>query len=200
MFSVIIPTLWMSEKTPELLRRLNGCPDVGEIILIDNRPSARPSLGLDKLRVLNQNRNIYVNPAWNLGVMEAKNENLCVCNDDVLFNMEIFSFMEKNLRGIIGQWTDNYYLKKDGEYKVEPISGRPSGWGCLMFVKKSDWVDIPDNLLIACGDDFLIKNIRESYKLTGLRIDTKMSTTSLRPEFNTIQENDIINYNKNYSK
>ena len=38
-----------------------------------------------KVQRLEQDNNIFVNPAWNLGVEQAKNENICICNDDVLF-------------------------------------------------------------------------------------------------------------------
>lgn len=199
MFSVIIPTLWRSEKTRELLISLNKCPKVGEIVIIDNYPKGRPEYvwKLGKVRMLGQERNIYVNPAWNLGVKESINENLCICNDDVVFDTSVFDFIHDYMDiGIIGQWTDNYYLTETKDLKIERITGRPSGWGCLMFVKKSNWVDIPKNLLIACGDDFLINHVKGGgWKLTGFKIDTRMSTTSLNPEFKTIQENDIKNYN-----
>jgi hypothetical protein len=48
---------------------------------------------------------------------------------------------------------------------------------------------IPDQLLIACGDDYLIKHIK-AYKLSGLRVTTKISTTSISPEFLHIQARD----------
>ena len=78
-FSVVIPTMWYSDKTHRNLVNLNDCDEVGEIILIDNNTPLKPDYidNLDKVRYLPQKENIFVNPAWNLGVRESVYTYIC---------------------------------------------------------------------------------------------------------------------------
>ena len=190
-FSVIIPTLLKSPFLRRLLIDLEECPEVGEVIIIDNVGVIK---GEGKQRILSEKKNIFVNPAWNWGVREAKFDYICLCNDDVNFDPKIFKFM-LGKKGITGLDTDCYY--NAGELGIERITERNWGWGCLIFFHKKEYKEIPNDLLIACGDDYLIKNC-ETYKLKGLKVDTKISTTSLLPEFLDIQKQDLEIYNKKY--
>ena len=65
--SVIIPTLWApgGSYVLKLVRKLSRHNQIGEIILIDNNPSAAPEIPQDnpKLRHLPQRQNLYVNPS-----------------------------------------------------------------------------------------------------------------------------------------
>lgn len=208
-FSVIIPTIWLSDKIHNLLSDLNQSENVGEIILIDNTGefNLKITTHIPKLRVISKGKNIYVNPAWNWGVSEAKFENLCISNDDVNFDTSVFDFIKNHIdKGVIGQWTGNYYMGNSSKnFNLEKIQDRPSGWGCLFFLKKKNWVDVPNNLKIACGDDFLINTIYGgAWQLVGLPIDTHMSissnslsgASSSRSEFLKIQSEDIEAYSK----
>ena len=196
-FSVIIPTMWFSDKIKENLSRLNGCDEVYEIILIDNNTSLKPNY-IDeyaKIKYLPQEENIYVNPAWNVGVKEAKCENICISNDDVIFDMSVFCFIKEYLElGVYGMSTNNYYIEdKDSIYSVSKISQRPWGWGCLFFINKKNWTPIHNDLKIACGDDWLIKHTEGgAYQIEGLGLsDDKVSVTSIRSEFSDRQKKDI---------
>ena len=72
-WSVIIPTLWKPKTFPELLERLQNEPCVDEILIIDNAPHQKASVEFGpKIIWLEQPQNIFVNPAWNLGVERAK--------------------------------------------------------------------------------------------------------------------------------
>ena len=193
-FSVIIPTLLRSIHLESLLYNLQQSCYVDEIILIDNTGSYRSSLS--KVRVLTRGENIFVNPAWNLGVREARNENLCICNDDINFNPDVFLFISLHIdKGVIGLDTSNYYLSHDVDFTIESIKERCWGWGCCFFIKKSNYKYIPEQMKIACGDDFLIKHI-PAFVIKGLKISwTSISTTSFNKEFLKIQEEDL-NYFK----
>ena len=100
MFSVVLPTIW-SQKIEDIdtfIKKLQNCDLVDEIILINNAPqkySGRYS-NLSKIRELKYD-NIYVNPAWNVGVYQSKNELLCILNDDVDFNLDVFGFIKEEL-------------------------------------------------------------------------------------------------------
>ena len=63
-------------------------PTVREVIVVNNHPDPL-DFGRENVRVLQQERNIYVNPAWNLGAREARGKYLAILNDDVLFEPEL---------------------------------------------------------------------------------------------------------------
>ena len=75
MISVIMPTMWKSHRTIALLESLDKTHEVSEIIIVDNNVSSRPNgLKSHKFIFLNQQTNIFVNPAWNLGVQKSKED------------------------------------------------------------------------------------------------------------------------------
>ena len=189
--------MWYSDKIYENLRRLNDCDEVGEIILIDNNSSLKP-IHLpyrSKLRHLQQERNIYVNPAWNLGVRLSEYEYICICNDDILFDTDIFQFIQPYLNeGIYGMSTENYYNREpETPYEIRSIDHRPWGWGCLFFIHKKNYYPIDERLKIASGDDWLIKYTKGgAHEIYNLDLqDDKVSTTAIRSEFSGIQKQDI---------
>jgi hypothetical protein len=200
-FSIIIPTLWKSDRIYKLLDDLQECDSVAEIILIDNSNEyfSRINKIIPKVRVVATNSNMYVNPSWNLGVLLAKNSNIAILNDDINFNTSVFEFMKDHMeKGVIGQCCSNYDpIDRGLPYEIEKPPFRPSGWGCMLFIKKENYIRIPEDLLIACGDDFLYERVKGgAYNIKNLRVDTKISTTSLLPQFFQIQEQDIKNYKK----
>ena len=86
-YSIIIPTLWKSNRIHKLLRDLIKCQFVDEIILIDNAGKFFEYYeALDKVKLVQAGENIYVNPAWNLGIKIAKNNCVAILNDDINFN------------------------------------------------------------------------------------------------------------------
>lgn len=196
-FSVIIPTLLKSGHLSSLLNALQNSDMVDEILVIDNTGTYTSQHS--KVRVLTKGKNIYVNPSWNWGVAEARNENICICNDDLTFDPKVLKFIALNIhKGIIGMSTDNYYIKEDREYKITPVKERCWGWGCCLFLQRSSYATIPDDLLIACGDDYLINNI-PAFVIEGMKLFwTRVSTTSLASEFLPIQENDKKIFNTKY--
>ena len=125
LFTIIIPTIWNIEFSfiYTLLNDLNDSIFVGEIILIDNSPlklSSDNELLLKRIRKLNhvkQEKNIYVNPAWNLGVALAKYDYLCVLNDDVNTDWNILNIVYNDyfksylLVGMIGLHESCYKVK-----------------------------------------------------------------------------------------
>lgn len=196
-FSVIIPTMWCSDLIFKLLDNLESSYFVGEIILIDNDKSKRPAhiKNTDKIRIIEQEKNIYVNPSWNLGVELANYENICISNDDLVWNVKLLPYLLENIHlGIIGQGTSNYY---DGysEILITPTEERNWGWGCCFFLLKSKWVTIPSQLLVACGDDWLVSKI-PAYQISGTPIETEphpwsVSRTASRNEFVQLSVQDM---------
>ena len=103
--SAIIPTLWRAKEfTDHLVDVLAEDKSVGEIIIIDNAP-ADFFYDNEKVVMLKQEENIYVNPSWNLGIEEAAYDKFIILNDDIIIPYNFVSQLEKWLskdKGIIG--------------------------------------------------------------------------------------------------
>lgn len=203
MFSVILPTIWKSERIFNLLSKLNDHPLVDEIILIDNsklfaEKIKEPS---KKIRLITPEVNLYVNPSWNLGVKEAKNNLICFLNDDIDFNFSVFDYIVtvEDQLGLIGQHKDSYSSGNSVDdaqsFSLVETYSREWGWGCLVFGKKENWIDIPDQLKIWCGDDYIFnKTTQKKFYISGISIKTEMSTSSDLEEFNDVRNGDMERY------
>ena len=77
------------------------------------------------------------------------------------------------------------------------MKDRPYGWGCLMLIHKSKYTQIPEDLLIANGDDWLAQHATP-FVLHGLSIQSEISTTSRLDGFGMIQHNDNETYKTKY--
>lgn len=206
-FSIVIPTLWKSDRTKKLLSDLSECEYVDEIIVIDNTLTDATDNTIGKIRTVSFGENIYVNPAWNWGIHHAKNASIALINDDINFNPNIFEVITKdvlNQFGIIGMGEGNYKsLNIDGDPILEVWQPGVNdwGWGCFIMLNRKYWIDIPNNIKIWYGDN-VIKDLNPSPKavLRNFRVDTEMSTTSDEPIWNERKKEDyenFINYLRN---
>lgn len=187
-FSVIIPTLQRAKELHELVEMCAAHPRVLEVLVINNAPEPL-SWESPKVRVLQQEQNIYVNPAWNLGAREARGKYLAIINDDVLFEPGLFDYLSRLLRrrwvGIVGP--DGAYLNRDGQalrWRPAAHAHVTSGFGMLMALRREEYTPIPDDLLIWGGDDWLFLNSRRLpvvFHGGGLR--SEVSVTSGSPQF-----------------
>jgi glycosyltransferase involved in cell wall biosynthesis len=199
-FSIIIPTIWKSEYTMELLERYSKSDYVGEIILIDNAPTK--DIVMDKLVHIKEETNTYVNAAWNKGVSIAKYDYVTICNDDILFNPnEYFYYMSQALNlldaGFIGSHSQNYTEDKI-EVAIEMYDNKTNagGWGCLFAFNKNIWKPIPERLKIWYGDNWIHGTNQNIFQLIGMNIKTKMSTSSDRMDVREVRDNDTKEWHK----
>ena len=208
MITVIIPTLWaLPQKFCDQLEKICDSSYVSEIIIVNNNVEETPSdsrLKNKKIMMLNQDNNIYVNPAWNLGVSLSTNNTICLLNDDLQFDTSVFSLCdENNIDGLLGINAD----KSEGPLRVEYISENeiPFGFCCMMFLNKSDYVSIPDDLKVLFGDTFLIKRIGAKKRLgmiCGISNDKCFSQSITNQTFKTkfhvdsAVQKDYENYNR----
>ena len=219
MYSVIIPTVWKQnlDNFREALEDLNTSSDVQEIILIDNAPSANSQkilYGISKVQYMPMEQNIYVNPSWNLGVRTARSEYIMILNDDVWTNpslskiIEVHKTHEDKNNGIYGFSTSCFLCENAKEtLPTEPIyfvttEGKGNGWGCMFLFKRDMWVDIPDELKIWFGDDYIteqfIRRKQIVYSAKNICV-TEWSITTRLPEFHSVMENDRQVYFSKYS-
>jgi len=204
MFSVIIPTLWKSDKIKPLIQSLIDCELVNQIIIISNERNELEDRFMffdEKILVYPAKENFYVNYSWNWGVNLAKNKQVAILNDDILIDTNVFSFLNDKLTdvGVVGMCFENYALKQSVSMNLTDVVERPYGFGCAMFIHKSNYVDIPFDLKIACGDDYLIKFAKgKAKKLYGCKIESDISTTTRLPEFGLIQAEDYKIFTEKY--
>ncbi|MDO4918812.1 glycosyltransferase family 2 protein [Kocuria sp.] len=188
-FSVIIPTLQRSRELHDLVALCAAHPAVGEVLVINNAPEPL-EFGRDSVRVLQQERNIYVNPAWNLGAREARYESLAIINDDVLFDPVVLDiaaeFVLKPRRGILG--LEGTFINRE---QATPAKLRIAGdnlignsFGMFMCLRKENYVPIPDDLLVWGGDDWLFFHQKwPNWALLGPLVRSPVSATSSEGQF-----------------
>lgn len=175
-FTVIVPTMWRCKDVfARALVNYIECDLVDEVIIINNDKNVTPDwsvLNNYKIRLINQETNIFCNPAWNLGVELAINEKLCIVNDDFEFDPKVFEKVKDLIipqNGALGmitghvsthppttdksisiiQWIPETMMSYSGYHdKV-----MPHGFGQLFFTHKENWVPIPNGLDLYFGDD-----------------------------------------------
>ena len=187
MISIIIPTLWQSDCIYETIRDFKYSQVEGaELIIIDNANSDYDEEGVIFVR---QTENIFVNPAWNLGVEMAKNDTICLLNDDITINLKtlfnnIPHFPEYGMIGFDANRNLTQTLNVDDEiWELEETTCRSLGFGCMMIMPKAHYEPIPSDLKIYFGDDMLYwlnKDYfkRKVYNIKNLKSTGELSKTS----------------------
>ena len=217
--SVIIPTLLKNILVlQQLITIMDADSSVSEIILINNTTKGSYLVG-DKLKVYTPKENLYVNQSWNVGVSLIENEFFLIINDDILppknFCTQVLNtkILENENTGLVG--LDNMYIQSFGtdikELEVPTQNSNiyinpmnkilgTGNWGSAFFGKKSKWFDIPSDLKIIFGDNYILqKNIeahKTNYKISGLKLNHMHSLTSSSGEFADIINKDIENSKK----
>lgn len=211
MISVVIPTLQKRiDILKNLVETLNKDLSVGEIIIINNAPESPLCFDCDKIKIITPNRNIYVNPAWNMGVDFSEYDIVGLLNDDIIIADNFCSNLLKKIPekfGIIGYSkdsvvpVDNFDKKPDEEDIIlEKKDFIDSGYGIAMFFKKDLYPIIPPEIKIMYGDCWLFEKFKEqgltNHEIKGQKIYHFGSLTSSSKNFNPVIANDKKVYNK----
>jgi GT2 family glycosyltransferase len=199
--------------TNELLANLYEDPAVSEVILINNTEEHNNVTKINvngKLQIHSKNKNLYVNPSWNLGVSVAKESYLGILNDDIIIAEGLFSGLSKvaieNL-GVIGashgsiMGLDKPERFLATEFHIVGMPERTWGFGVFMVIYKNHYSQIPEDMKIWCGDDYIYHQNRIAGRQNCVLmcpIKTKMSMTSNNSVFEEIKNNDIEVYNSKY--
>ena len=155
--SVVVPTLWRFSPFADVCVDVADCELVKEVILINNNTQDQPALSHliwshPKIKILDFGRNIFVNPAWNVGVYHSQGDIICLWNDDLIFDLHLLELVDQHFdpsQGAWGLWSS----WPDTSIHLNPHTEQGLwGWGQLMFVSRKHWLDIPPELLVYCGD------------------------------------------------
>lgn len=110
-----------------------------------------------KARVLQQQRNISVNPAWDLGAREARGDFLAIVNDDVRFDDAAFDLAARGLRwfGVVGPDRSCFSLAQEEEPRLRLArrSATLFGFGTFMCMRRGNCRPVPEEMRIWGGDD-----------------------------------------------
>lgn len=191
-YSVVVPTMWRMEKEfTEFLSKLSSCEHIDDIVIIDNDSEKRPAdLENEKVQIYSFGKNIYVNPAWNFGVSTAKNDLVCIMNDDISFDLTVFERLESILSencGVVGLCPGEKDFDQppvtDKKIEVVPWTGQHTyGFGCLMFIHKGSWKDIPAGLDIYFGDNFIfdyqLSQNKTNFLITNMEFSSPFAVTT----------------------
>lgn len=197
MFSIIIPTLLKdTEVLNKLLSQLNDDNTVGEIIIIDNSCSSFKT-GFSKVKVHVPKENLFVNPAWNLGIKLSSTEfkYFGILNDDIIFQKNLFELVHAFLEsasddvGLLGidciantpkAQFDTYPENRDAE--IVETSKLEGFFGSAFFGNKKNYFEIPDEMKVFYGDHFLFtRNIQaghKNYKISNIGVKHLESLSS----------------------
>lgn len=169
-FSIVIPTMWKSDLTTDLIYKYNSSELIKEIIIIDNNPTERKSFPrTSKIKIITNDKNNFVNPSWNLGYTLSKYK-VILSNDDIkIDNLEkILTLLNETKYDVVGvQINSNKSDIYIEEFNQEPTNN----FGCFLYVKKYTY--IPEMYKIWAGDNFLIDNSEK----VGILINSTISTT-----------------------
>lgn len=193
MISFIIPTLWKCDKLNESINQfITADIPNSELIIIDNSSEEKNLSTKQKITVVEPGHNIGVNPAWNLGVEIAKNDLICLLNDDITFN---FKTLKTNLSTIeimspecvIGfDANENFSDELNDDLEIFHFKKAPCrslGFGCMMILSKKNYIKIDERMKVFCGDDLIYwwnndKHGRTIYNITNFKVTGYLSFTS----------------------
>lgn len=194
---IITPTMWYNDSYIDYLKQYCDYSAVKSIILIDNQKSRRPQdpiLNHPKIKIVCYNKNIYVNPALNEGYYRSDADVLCILNDDVFVEKEIFNWVQEldmTEIDVIGSRLkgseDNYSIaiqpgQEDELIKLDVLKNLPIGsqsyaFGACMFMKRSSYNVIPSLYQVWFGDEYLIQNCKNVYVFKTNKITGALSKT-----------------------
>jgi len=199
--SLVIPTMWKSDRLVEMIKKYQDCYSVTEIIIIDNsRCFYENNVSLNKIKLIPTEKNTYVNPAWNEGVKQATSDIVCIINDDISPDIRVFEWIANNLKEniIIGSGKDNFNKKIEYKPKEEKTENHTYGWGTFFAMHRKDWVDIPSQFKIFYGDTWFFEHVNKECRIfSGVPIEADMNTTVMAvPESNEIHIQEIKEWAK----
>jgi hypothetical protein len=173
-FSVIIPTMWRSKNILKMLPKYEESKYIYEVIIIDNDPNNKFDIsGFSKIKYYTEGKNIFVNPAWNIGALISNYEILLI-NDDIIIE-DIDSILDVIIESdydIVGARMG----KKTDKFQIKEIDNFPkNNYGSFMYVKNYTYV--PYKIKVWFGDDIFFRTSAKRGVLLNAGITSNSSST-----------------------
>ena len=207
-FSVVIPTMFKSNILLESIEHLNANHLIQEIILINNTDNQYTN-DYYKVKFIQPGKNIYVGPAWNLGVETSSQNYICLLNDDIVLNDKLLDYVS-NLDfdnfGLLGLAENSIKESIEVDYQIDLSDSKTNsyGFGCCMFFDKKIYTPIPDTLKVFFTDNYLrsaiLKFSNRAHKkihcnVKGVMSSTSRNFSSLFADENKIYDKIVEEYN-----
>jgi hypothetical protein len=191
--------MWKSDFLSDSISNYITSDLIDEIIIIDNDPTKKINLPKnDKIKYLTKGHNIFVNPSWNWGVKYSKNENLLIINDD-LHIKDITNILKKLSECQFDFVGLDYKNLNTGNGIVikQKKDDMTNGFGCFLFIKKSKYIIIPEDIKIWFGDRILFNSISNKGEISFDNIQIELSkTVKSSKHFTDIIDKDRKNFKK----
>lgn len=205
-FTVIVPTLYRLPYLMDTLQKLVKIDSVQEIIIIENENCPFEKFNHEKIVYVKVYKNIYCNPAWNMGARMAKNDYICLLSDDIVFDFDlVFSNISSedlmDQIGILGLSPNCYEnIPDDRDVEIVRSLTRGYGFGSCMFMKKENYHTIPEDLKILWGDEWLYRKQRHkpNCEISKLCTNKAVSVSSGDPMFSQILQDDCKAFDEKY--
>lgn len=199
MITVVIPTMWRTSELKDIIRVCTAADSIVKIQIINNDQSAGKLfdwtlLNHPKIQIYTPPKNIYITAAWNYGVQHSQTDIVCLLNDDIVLDSKVFDFINNSwptAAGIIGLG-----FKTTGCCVLNAVNQRTHGFGQCMFLKRTDYQPIPEDLKLWFNDDWLFKYISGQHYQIMCPYQGRESATTSDPAFNDIKQQDTINWKK----
>lgn len=207
---LIIPTLWLCDRFATTLAAYLQMDAIGQVVVVDNNPLDRPAtmnslVGHQRLLLLEQTENIYVNAAWNLGIRSLQQPTglVGVLNDDIALPEQVFqaikdrSWKTWDVLGLLRQQPS-----RTSELTIKPlpytsqlsIGHQYPGFGSALFFERTIYTPVPDRLRIWFGDDWILRHSTAVYGLfsPAITVEQHVSMKAMKKNsnFRAILESD----------
>ena len=183
-----------------MVSEYDKCDLVKQVLIINNRDEGKIELNSDKVVIIGNGNNIFVNPAWNLGVKEATTEKVILANDDIwikgvctLLYIMNAALSESKVVGLSPQ----SFGMNGGSLNSDKVTGISYGFGVFMGICKQSYKVIPKEFKVWYGDAIQWRHNTPITLTHG--IYTKMRGTSAKLNLSKERKEERIAW-RNYIK
>jgi hypothetical protein len=178
--------MWRHAPFCEFLTQVCAHEQVHDVIIINNCASHTPDhviLTHEKIHMLDFGQNMFVNPSWNVGVYHAQMDLICIQNDDLEFDCDVFTQVNEFMQPHMGLISLSGEPATHDSIEFHKWQGESMfGCGQLMFFNRHTYCEIDPELLVYCGDNWLFDHMQHvtqaNYLIRNLRHHTPYAQTS----------------------
>ena len=177
-FTYVVPTTFRFEGFIEQIARLAMCRSIGEIIIVNNSGrrflfrdfnGALPAEFEKLITIINPPKPSFTNESWNTAIMYSakKYEYLILGSEEIDYDAHVIDLVAEQIEGVpnlglLGiDWAlvSNQIFSDIGYIYIEEADKVEFEYGALMFLKKSNFIRVPEGIKFLYGDEFLFHRL-----------------------------------------